>query len=109
MTIKLISSGNYLYVEGYTFPIITILKEHGFYFNKDKKRWERFENDPEIYYEIKYFLKNLNKKKSKRAILPNNMRCHGICKSGIRCNLKKRFGDYCKIHHVKYTKNIDFL
>ena len=109
MTIQLISSGNYLYVEGYTFPIITILKENGFYFNKDKKRWEKFENDPVVYHELKYLLKNLNKRKTKKPILPDSIRCHGICKNGLRCNLKKRFGKYYKIHHIKYTENIDFL
>ena len=109
MTVKLISSCNYLYVEGNTYPIIPILKEHGFYFNKDKKRWEKFENDIDVYHKLKYFFKNLNKKRIKRPKLPDEIRCKAICKSGIRCNLKKRFGDYCKIHHVKYTDKIDFL
>ena len=40
-------------------PDGSIHEENGFYFNKDKKRWERFENDPEIYYEIKYFFKKI--------------------------------------------------
>ena len=101
------SNGNYIYVKGYTFPIIDTLKEYKFSFNYDKKIWYRFGYDPDTYYKLASIINN--KPNTNRSIPPDHQRCTALCNNGFRCKLKRTKGHTCKIHHLKDKHNLTFL
>jgi len=107
MSIKISSEGNYIYVKGYTYPIIQILKDNKFCFDSDKKIWYKWGFEPDMYYKLISIINS--KPKSKRPVPPDSKRCVAICNSGFRCKLYKRKEEYCKIHDLKYNHGMKFL